>query len=375
MAKQTFTSGQTLTAQQVNDLQSNDFNMAVTTGTANYTLVVGDRGQRRVQNMGAAGTVTVPNSVFTAGDALWIHSIGSGTQSVVAGAGLTLNSSAGTAPTLAQWEGGVVYFTSSSSAIFFRGGSTSTLSIEYLLVGGGGGGTSVGGGGGGGGFRTATDLIAKGNTYTVTVGAGGAFGSQDDSQNGTASSFIRAANGGGAGRGMIGGSGGGYRFNAVAGGVGISGEGNNGGQGNGSGVGAGGGGGGAGGVGGNATGASGGGAGGAGSTNNYDGTSRTYSAGGGGGGGTSGGAAGDATSGAGAGGASNAGAATANRGGGGGGTYTGTATAGGSGRVILRALTADLSKFTVTTTGTPTTAVDGSYTYYAYNSTGSFRID
>jgi hypothetical protein len=42
---------------------------------------------------------------------------------------------------------------------------------------------------------------------------------------------------------------------------------------------------------------------------------------------------------------------------------------------VLRALTADISKFTVTTTGSPTTGTNGSYTYYAYDSTGSFRID
>jgi hypothetical protein len=34
-----------------------------------------------------------------------------------------------------------------------------------------------------------------------------------------------------------------------------------------------------------------------------------------------------------------------------------------------------LSSFTVTTTGSPTTGTDGSYTYYAYDSTGTFRID
>ena len=138
MAKQTFTAGQTLTAQQMSDLQTNDFNMSVSTQTANYTLQAADKGTREVMNMGSAGTVTIPNSTFDAGDAVWVHSIGSGTISLVAGAGLTLNSSAGTAPTLAQWEGGVVYFTSASAAIFFRGGSRNTLSVEYLLVGGGG---------------------------------------------------------------------------------------------------------------------------------------------------------------------------------------------------------------------------------------------
>ena len=135
MAKQTFSSGQVLTATQVNDLQTNDFNWSVSTQTANYTLQAADKGTREVMNMSSAGTVTVPDSTFTAGDIVWVHSIGSGVISVVAGAGVTLNSAFGTAPTLTQWEGGVVYFTSASAAIFFRGGRRDTLSVEYLLVG------------------------------------------------------------------------------------------------------------------------------------------------------------------------------------------------------------------------------------------------
>ncbi len=52
-----------------------------------------------------------------------------------------------------------------------------TANHEYLLVGGGGGGSagSHGGAGGGGGVLTATGLsLTGGNTYTATVGAGGA---------------------------------------------------------------------------------------------------------------------------------------------------------------------------------------------------------
>lgn len=212
MAKQTFTSGQVLTAQQMNDLQTNDFNMTVTTQTANYTLQAADKGTREVMNMGSAGTVTVPNSTFNAGDAVWLHSIGSGTITIAAGTGLTLNSSAGTAPTLAQWEGGVVYFTSASAAIFFRGGGGGTYGVasggtesditvgttsyklhtftgdgtltvttpglfDVLLFGGGGAGgamsatTRAAGGGGAGGVVQSTVYLA-GNT-TITIGAGG----------------------------------------------------------------------------------------------------------------------------------------------------------------------------------------------------------
>ena len=127
MAKQTFTSGQTLLASQMTDLQTNDFNWTVSTQTANYTLQAADKGTREVMNMSSAGTVTVPNNTFNAGDIVWVHSIGSGTITIAAGTGLTLNSSAGSAPTLAQWEGGVVYFTSASSSIFFAVAGQATV--------------------------------------------------------------------------------------------------------------------------------------------------------------------------------------------------------------------------------------------------------
>jgi hypothetical protein len=51
-----------------------------------------------------------------------------------------------------------------------------------------------------------------------------------------------------------------------------------------------------------------------------------------------------------------------------------TAGNGGSGRVVIRALTADINSFVVTTTGSPTTGTDGSYTYYAWDSTGSIAL-
>ena len=52
--------------------------------------------------------------------------------------------------------------------------------VEYLVIGGGGGGSGIsantpaGGGGGAGGYRTATGLAVTAQSYTVTIGAGGA---------------------------------------------------------------------------------------------------------------------------------------------------------------------------------------------------------
>jgi hypothetical protein len=384
MAKQSFSSGQTLTAQQMNDLQTNDFNWTVSTQTANYTLQATDKGTREVMNMASAGTVTVPDSTFNAGDIVWVHSIGSGTITVAAGTGMTLNSSAGSAPTLAQWEGGVVYFTSASSSIFFRSGPTS-IAVEYLVIGGGAGTGS--GGGGAGGYRCSVPgetsgggssaevpfYPVKGTSYTITVGGGGAANT-NGSDSSIGSTVIAYGGGYGSPSGnlapRIGGSGGGG-----GGGVSIAGAGGLGSQGYSGGTGGspfpndnGGGGGGAGAVG--ATGSSGnGGAGGNGVASSITGSSVTRGGGGGGqsrnsftssggsGGGGSGGNAGSGPVGGTAGGT--------NTGGGAGGGYD-TVASGGSGVVILRSKTAAAS-----TTGSPSVSTTGAYTVYTFTGNGS----
>ena len=369
-----FVSGAVLEAAELNAITE----LPIEDKTASYVLVAGDAGKRVIMNAAGATTITVNNSLFVAGQMVFIANKGAGTCTVTAGAGVTVNVNGSLAVT--QYGGGTLLALSASSFVFFPGSVKSTLSVDYLLVGGGGGGARYSqgcGGGGGGGFRTATDLIAKGNAYTITVGAAGAGSTQDGRQgyNGTASSFIRSANGGGGGGsygGQNGGSGGGAgpSGGAEPGGSGISGEGNAGGAYSGSGTAGGGGGGSA------ATGSSNsgntGGAGGAGTSNDYNGTSQAYSGGGGGGGTGGGGAAGDGSATAGA--AGGAGNAPANRGGGGGGG-TGGGGNGGSGRVVLRIVTTDLTGFTVTTTGSPATGTNGSYTYYDYTATGTFRID
>ena len=49
------------------------------------------------------------------------------------------------------------------------------IPVNYLVIaGGGGGGGSIAGGGGAGGYLTGTASHNPGNTYTVTIGGGGA---------------------------------------------------------------------------------------------------------------------------------------------------------------------------------------------------------
>ena len=256
---------------------------------------------------------------------------------------------------------------------------------NYLVVaGGGGGGQDNGGGGGGaGGFRTsygalgsggggAVEEIAaftSGQTYTITIGSGGAAAASGVNSSLIGSNVSITSNGGGAagGNGTVaasGGSGGGGRWNNMTGGAGTANQGFAGGNG----------------TSGNADpyddgGAGGGGAAGAGQTvtpnkstwfgagvglaNLITGSSVTYAEGGDGtpryvdlpvGGATPG-------------------AANTGEGGDGGGRGGSYAAAGGSGIVILRMPT---SKYSGTTTGSPTVTTDGSDTILTYTGSGTY---
>ena len=108
--------------------------------------------------------------------------------------------------------------------------------VEYLVIaGGGGGGGGLGGGGGAGGYRTATGFGVTGQTYAITVGAGGA-GAVANASKGSDSVFSTITSEGGGlgtgeagGNGGNGGSGGGTGTNGGSGGTATSGQGFNGG--------------------------------------------------------------------------------------------------------------------------------------------------
>jgi hypothetical protein len=116
MALTTFTSGQVLTAAQLNAVQANDYNQTVSTKTASYTLVAADKGTRVVMNVASANTVTVNTSLFSAGDTLVIQNIGAGTTTVTAGTATV--SSAGPLA-IPQFGSGTLYFTSAGVSIFY----------------------------------------------------------------------------------------------------------------------------------------------------------------------------------------------------------------------------------------------------------------
>ena len=104
-----FTSGQTLTAAQMNAITT----LPINDETASYTLVVGDVGNRVIMNVASANTVTVNNNVFGVSDQVQIINKGAGTTTITAGAGVTINSASGL--TLVQYQSGTLIALSAST--------------------------------------------------------------------------------------------------------------------------------------------------------------------------------------------------------------------------------------------------------------------
>jgi hypothetical protein len=115
MSKQTFTTGQILTAAQMTTLQANDYNQTVSAKVASYTLVAADAGTRITMSNAAATTITVNTSLFTAGDTLTITNIGAGVCTITAG---TATVSTAGSLALNQYDSGTLYFTSTGVSIW-----------------------------------------------------------------------------------------------------------------------------------------------------------------------------------------------------------------------------------------------------------------
>ena len=116
MAKQTFTTGQVLTAAQMTSLQQTAMGGgSATAKTASYTLVAADAGTTVIMNSASATTITVNTSLFSAGDTVFIQNIGAGVSTITAGTA-TVNTASSLA--LAQYDSGSLYFTAAGASIF-----------------------------------------------------------------------------------------------------------------------------------------------------------------------------------------------------------------------------------------------------------------
>ena len=118
MAKQTFTTGQVLTAAQMTNLQQT----AMLCGAANarvasYVLVAGDAGNCVSMSNASATTITVDTGIFAAGDTVTILNIGAGTCTITAGTA-TVSKPTNASLALVSNAGGVLYFTATGTAIF-----------------------------------------------------------------------------------------------------------------------------------------------------------------------------------------------------------------------------------------------------------------
>ncbi|NBU93934.1 MAG: hypothetical protein EBS18_05270, partial [Actinobacteria bacterium] len=132
MAKQTFTTGQVLTASQLTSLQQTAMQGgAASAKTASYTLVAADAGTAISMSNASATTITVNTALFAAGDTVYITNLGAGVCTITAGTA-TVNSSASLA--LAQYESGFLDFTSTSAAIFVKGAGAAAASGSMTLL-------------------------------------------------------------------------------------------------------------------------------------------------------------------------------------------------------------------------------------------------
>lgn len=127
MAKQTFTTGDVLTAAAMTSLQQTAMGGGATTAkTASYTLVAADAGTVVQMNSASATTITVNTALFAAGDSVQIQNIGAGVCTVTAG---TATVSTAGSLALSQYEGGQLYFNTTSAALFFDVVQSSSSSL------------------------------------------------------------------------------------------------------------------------------------------------------------------------------------------------------------------------------------------------------
>ena len=126
MAKQTFTTGQVLTAAQMTSLQQTAMlGGSASAKVASYTLVAADAGTTVSMSNAGATTITVNTGLFAAGDTVTILNVGVGTCTITAGTA-TVSKATNATLALVTSAGGVLYFTATGAATFlpFDVGST-----------------------------------------------------------------------------------------------------------------------------------------------------------------------------------------------------------------------------------------------------------
>jgi len=133
MAKQTFTTGQVLTAAQMTSLQQTAMlGGAANAKVASYVLVAADAGDAITMSNASPTTITVNTGLFAAGDIVTIINLGAGATTITAGTATVTTSGS---LVLATNQGGVLRFTSASAAIFFQFATPASGDIEGVTTG------------------------------------------------------------------------------------------------------------------------------------------------------------------------------------------------------------------------------------------------
>jgi hypothetical protein len=132
MSKQSFSSGATLLASQMNTLQTNDYNWTVSNKTASYSLGTADAGTRLTFSASTATTLTVGSASLVAGDVVWITNLGAGTCTIGTGAGVTVNTTSSL--TLAPYASGTLFCNTATSFIFESGDGNKPVTTSSGLT-------------------------------------------------------------------------------------------------------------------------------------------------------------------------------------------------------------------------------------------------
>lgn len=222
-----FVAGEVLAAQDLDDTFASKVNYALPvnpqtgSGASAYTFALADALRLTTASNAADSTYTIPPQVsvaWLANSVIRIVNYGAGVVTIAGGAGVTVTNAtktlsqfesaalirtASNAWTLVPFSGGVnnANFSDASTGTYTTGGvsykwirytASGTLTVtkagfaDILVVGGGGAGQSNGGNSGGqGGIVVDNYIPLLVQTYTVTVGAGGAAPITPGSTNGS----------------------------------------------------------------------------------------------------------------------------------------------------------------------------------------------